>query len=73
MYREFVLAWIDAYKKGAGIPGVANKCNLTIKSVSAKAHALRKKGVELPATVNHSANAINVDMLNQLIHSKIQS
>lgn len=66
-YKDFVIAWMDSYKKGAGVKTVAEKCNLTITTASAKANYMRKRGVKLPAMKRVRASGLDVDALNQLI------
>lgn len=68
--KEFVLAWIESAKKGQGLQGVADKCDLTTVSAAAKASYLRKKGVKLPTMPRAKRVDVSVEALNQLIESR---
>lgn len=67
--KSFVLAWVEAYNKGKGAAFIAEKLQLDTKAVSAKAYALRQKGVKLPA-LRRTFVELNVDELNSLISQK---
>lgn len=68
---KFVNAWVDAVNKSAGVKSVAEKLNLDIKQTSAKANALRKKGVNLP-DMPRVRDDNNVDTLNAIIERKLE-
>lgn len=68
---KFVNAWVDACNKAAGVKSVAKKLDISVMQASAKANALRKMGVGLPA-MPRVRDYNDVEMLNNLIASKYQ-
>lgn len=68
---KFVNAWVDACNKAAGVKCVAKKLDISVEQASAKANALRKMGVELPA-MPRVRDYNDVEMLNNLVASKYQ-
>ena len=67
---KFVNTWVDAVNRSAGVKAVASKLDISIETASAKANALRKKGVELPA-MPRKRDDNDIEMLNSLIESKL--
>lgn len=69
-HRQFVSAWVDAYNRKEGVPGVARRADITIAAASARANYLRKLGVELPK-MPKARYTVSVEDLNELIEQKI--
>ena len=68
---KFVNAWVDACNTSAGVKKVASKLDITVSQAAAKANALRKMGVELPA-MPRVRDYNDVEMLNNIVASKYQ-
>ena len=70
--KTFVTTWVDAYNKGRGVAGVAEKLNLDHTQASAKANVLRRKGVNLPA-MPRGRVGYSIDDLNQIIENRVDN
>lgn len=70
-HKDFVVAWVDSFKKGTGVPAVAKKLDITIAAALAKAGALRKQGVKLPNMPKTRQEYASVEDLNRLIDLKL--
>lgn len=66
---KFVNVWVDAVNRGAGVKAVAEKMDMSVQNVSAKATGLRAKGVNLPKMpIKRDDN--DIELLNNLIKRK---
>lgn len=69
--RDFVIAWVDAHNKQAGVAPVAKKFGITPTVASARASYLRKQGVNLPALARAKEDYESVEALNKIINQRL--
>lgn len=67
---KFVRLWVEAVNKSTDLTHVADKMEMSLQSVYAKANVLRSKGVMLPKMKRKQATG-TVEELNALIERNL--